>query len=102
MRMDRNLGTADLHAALDALGRISEVVAGGDFARHAELRIDAFEARVQACVESLRPHLGNLCSLGRDIEGARASWGVPGCCRLAPALTCREREVMAWLCSGKT
>jgi DNA-binding CsgD family transcriptional regulator len=52
-----------------------------------------FSDRDRACLESIRPHLGNLYRLSDEIEGARSS-GVP--------LTAREREVLHWLGGGKT
>jgi DNA-binding CsgD family transcriptional regulator len=55
-----------------------------------------FSDRDRACVESIRPHLGNLYRLTRAVEGPQAAWGVPS------ALTAREREVLQWLSGGKT
>jgi DNA-binding CsgD family transcriptional regulator len=64
-----------------------------------------FSDRDRACLESIRPHLGNLYRLTRATEGTRAPWGVPspdrpdgGDARLTP----REREVLQWLAGGKT
>lgn len=63
-----------------------------------------FSERERARVEVIRPHLGNLFRLSREMAGARSAWGVPpvaappgDCC-----LTEREREVMGWLAGGKT
>ena len=63
-----------------------------------------FSDRDRACLESIRPHLGNLFRLSREIEGARASWGVPSAstARVDAPLTGREREVLQWLAGGKT
>jgi len=66
---------------------------GRDFSEHDRDRL-----------ESIRPLLGNLFRLGRELEGARAAWGVPspaGSPRVVP-LTPREREVLHWLAGGKT
>ena len=63
-----------------------------------------FAERDRACVETIRPHLGMLYRLSREMDGARAAWGVPpaGQAPGAEALTEREREVLQWLSSGKT
>src|SRR5260221_6487071 len=64
-----------------------------------------FSDRDRACLESIRPHLGNLYRLGQEIEGPRAAWGVPSAHPAAVAdmpLTAREREVLHWLGGGKT
>ena len=64
-----------------------------------------FSDRDRACLESIRPHLGNLYRLSDEIEGPRAAWGVPPPARGALAevpLTAREREVLRWLAGGKT
>ena len=63
-----------------------------------------FSERDRACVESIRPHLGNLFRLERRIQLARAAWGVPPAAnaRDLEELTAREREVIGWLASGKT
>ncbi len=64
-----------------------------------------FSDRDRACLESIRPHLGNLYRLGQEIEGPRAAWGVPSAQPAAAAdmpLTAREREVLHWLSGGKT
>ena len=55
-----------------------------------------FSDRDRACLEAIRPHLGNLYRLTRATQGPRAAWGVPG------QLTAREREVLEWLSGGKT
>ncbi|MGZ5104084.1 MAG: helix-turn-helix transcriptional regulator [Usitatibacter sp.] len=64
-----------------------------------------FSDRDRACLESIRPHLGHLFRLSRELEGARAAWGVPPpgqeSIRDVP-LTAREREVLGWLAGGKT
>jgi DNA-binding CsgD family transcriptional regulator len=55
-------------------------------------------------LESIRPLLGNLFRLGRELESARAAWGVPAPddnSKVAP-LTPRERDVLHWLAAGKT
>lgn len=56
-------------------------------------------------IESIRPLLGNLFRLTREIEGARAAWGVPSAGsaggRELP-VTARERDVLYWLGAGKT
>jgi DNA-binding CsgD family transcriptional regulator len=64
-----------------------------------------FSDRDRACLESIRPHLGNLYRLSREIEGPRAAWGVPSSQPQVPSdlpLTAREREVLHWLGGGKT
>jgi DNA-binding CsgD family transcriptional regulator len=64
-----------------------------------------FSDRDRACLESIRPHLGNLYRLTREIEGPRAAWGVPSAeprSASGPPLTGREREVLHWLGGGKT
>jgi DNA-binding CsgD family transcriptional regulator len=64
-----------------------------------------FSDRDRSCLESIRPHLGNLFRLSGAIEGPRAAWGVPPAQSPAPidaCLTAREREVLHWLGGGKT
>ena len=64
-----------------------------------------FSDRDRACLESIRPHLGDLYRLSGELEGPRASWGVPSSLQRAPLdprLTEREREVLDWLGAGKT
>ena len=62
-----------------------------------------FSDRDAACMEAIRPHLGNLFRLSRELESARAAWGVPAVKGAAlPGLTQREREVLAWVRGGKT
>jgi DNA-binding CsgD family transcriptional regulator len=64
-----------------------------------------FSDRDRACLESIRPHLGSLFRLSREIEGPCAAWGVPAAPGPAPIdapLTAREREVLHWLGGGKT
>ena len=63
-----------------------------------------FSDRDVACLEAIRPHLGNLFRLSRELEGARAAWGAPAVTQepAAEALTPREREVLRWLAGGKT
>ena len=64
-----------------------------------------FSDRDRACLESIRPHLGNLYRLSRRLEGPRAAWGVPSArsnCAGGVPLTEREREVLHWLGGGKT
>ena len=64
-----------------------------------------FSDRDRACLESIRPHLGNLYRLSREIEGPRAAWGVPSSQPHVASelpLTAREREVLHWLGGGKT
>ena len=64
-----------------------------------------FGDRDRACMEAIRPHLGSLYRLSRDMDGARAAWGVPSAVQNPPGdhpLTTREREVLQWLSSGKT
>jgi DNA-binding CsgD family transcriptional regulator len=60
-----------------------------------------FSDRDRACLESIRPHLGDLYRLSGELEGARAAWGVPRP-PIDPRLTAREREVLDWLGAGKT
>jgi DNA-binding CsgD family transcriptional regulator len=64
-----------------------------------------FTERDCACLESIRPHLGDLYRLSGELESARAAWGVPSPAQRAPVdprLTAREREVLDWLAGGKT
>ena len=64
-----------------------------------------FSDRDRACLESIRPHLGNLFRMSRAIESARAAWGVPPESQSSledVPLTAREREVLHWLAGGKT
>ena len=62
-----------------------------------------FGDRDRECVDLIRPHLGNLFRASREIQAARTAWGVPAVGKPAgPELTPREREVLAWLASGKT
>jgi DNA-binding CsgD family transcriptional regulator len=64
-----------------------------------------FSDRDYACLEAIRPHLGNLYRLARVSETPRAAWGVPSpdsSARDDPRLTGREREVLDWLARGKT
>jgi DNA-binding CsgD family transcriptional regulator len=64
-----------------------------------------FSDRDRACLESIRPHLGNIFRMTRAIESARAAWGVPPLAQASiedMPLTSREREVLQWLSSGKT
>jgi DNA-binding CsgD family transcriptional regulator len=64
-----------------------------------------FSVRDRACLESIRPHLGDLYRLSGELESARAAWGVPSPAQRAPVdprLTAREREVLDWLAGGKT
>ena len=64
-----------------------------------------FADRDRACLETIRPHLGSLYRLGREMDGARAAWGAPPAVQNPPGnqpLTEREREVLRWLSSGKT
>jgi len=62
-----------------------------------------FSDRDCACLELMRPHLGNFYRLTRAMDEARAAptatasgWGAE------LALTAREREVLHWLAGGKT
>ena len=62
-----------------------------------------FDARDRACMESIRPHLGDLFRLSRAMDRARATQWAPSLSpACGPALTPREREVLAWLAGGKT
>jgi DNA-binding CsgD family transcriptional regulator len=63
-----------------------------------------FADRDRACMEAIRPHLGSLYRLSREMDTARAAWGVPPAVQNPPdqPLTAREREVLQWLSSGKT
>jgi DNA-binding CsgD family transcriptional regulator len=67
-----------------------------------------FSDRDRACVETIRPHLGDLYRMARALDDARAAWGVPSTpvspappCP-GPPLTDREQEVLRWLAGGKT
>jgi len=61
-----------------------------------------FSDRERACMELIRPHLGNLYRLTRALDSARsAAISLPGYGSDLP-LTLREREVMHWLAGGKT
>ena len=79
------LDSMELRAALETLGMVCLVLnrIGRDFSD-----------RDREC----------LFRLSREIESARASWGVPAIppCPCEAALTGREREVLRWLASGKT
>jgi len=62
-----------------------------------------FSDRDRACLELIRPHLGNFYRLTRAMDQARTApafaasgWGAER------ALTTREREVLHWLAGGKT
>jgi DNA-binding CsgD family transcriptional regulator len=59
-----------------------------------------FSERERDCLELIRAHLGNLFRVGREMEGARAAWGVPAAG--AVPLTAREHQVLSWLCAAKT
>jgi DNA-binding CsgD family transcriptional regulator len=64
-----------------------------------------FSDRDRACLEVIRPHLGHLFRLGRELRDARAAWGAPpagGPAEATSLLTSREREVLNWLRGGKT
>jgi len=64
-----------------------------------------FADRDRACMEAIRPHLGTLYRLSREMDGARAAWGMPSGARNPPGgepLTARERDVLRWLANGKT
>jgi len=61
-----------------------------------------FSDREQAWLEAMRPHLANLYRLSRELDGARAAWGVPSAAAAPLPLTAREREVLDWLAGGKT
>ena len=59
-----------------------------------------FSDRDRACLELIRPHLGNFYRLTRAMDNVRTAplpQAGPGL-RLSP----REREVMQWLATGKT
>jgi len=59
-----------------------------------------FSDRDRACLEVMRPHLGNLYRLTRALDEARNRTLPCGTTDLP--LTCREHEVMRWLAAGKT
>ena len=59
-----------------------------------------FSDRDRACLEVMRPHLGNLYRLTRALDEAR-NRALP-CGSADLPLTCREHEVMRWLAAGKT
>jgi DNA-binding CsgD family transcriptional regulator len=62
-----------------------------------------FSDRDRDCLEAIRPHLGNLYRLTRNVGSPRAAWGVPRAMRIrCELLTAREREVLQWLAGGKT
>jgi DNA-binding CsgD family transcriptional regulator len=60
-----------------------------------------FSDRDRACLDLIRPHLGNFFRLTRAIDSARTA---PSTRSTAadPPLTAREREVLHWLAGGKT
>jgi DNA-binding CsgD family transcriptional regulator len=61
-----------------------------------------FSDRDLACLETIRPHLGQLFRLSRELRGARSAWGMPPHKAADAKLTAREREVLQWLSGGKT
>jgi len=64
-----------------------------------------FSDRDRACLELIRPHLGNFYRLTRAMDSARTAPAAASNA-LGPApdlpLTAREREVLRWLAGGKT
>jgi DNA-binding CsgD family transcriptional regulator len=67
--------------------------------------LEAVQAN-RECLEAIRPYLGDLLRMAREMDQARAAWGVPPAGGTAspsePPLTPREREVLRWLAGGKT
>lgn len=64
-----------------------------------------FSDRDRARLEAIRPHLGNLYRLTRELDGPRVAWGMPSSpagATMQERLTAREREVLRWLAGGKT
>jgi DNA-binding CsgD family transcriptional regulator len=64
-----------------------------------------FTDRDRACAEAIRPLLGDLYRMARQLDSARAAWGVPqgaGQGASGPPFTAREGEVLQWLAAGKT
>jgi DNA-binding CsgD family transcriptional regulator len=64
-----------------------------------------FSDRDRACLELIRPHLGNFYRLTRAMDSARtAPAAAPNALDRASdlPLTAREREVLHWLAGGKT
>jgi DNA-binding CsgD family transcriptional regulator len=64
-----------------------------------------FSERDRACLELLRPHLGNLYRLTRALDDARSAQAPAALALDTPKelpLTAREREVLQWLAGGKT
>lgn len=95
------IGRTDLEplGAGYALGAIESLALAG--VATLKRLVASFDERDRACMEAIRPHLGELYRVTRAIDDARAAWGVPAP-RLAPELTAREREVLNWLSGGKT
>jgi DNA-binding CsgD family transcriptional regulator len=62
----------------------------------------AFSDRDRACLELMRPHLGNFYRLTRAMDNARANPVVEHEPAPELPLTAREREVLHWLAGGKT
>jgi len=63
-----------------------------------------FSDRDRACLELMRPHLGNFYRLTRAMDEARSAPAAPAASGWGAelALTTREREVLHWLAGGKT
>ena len=60
-----------------------------------------FSDRDRACLELIRPHLGNFYRLTRAMDSARTA-PVQDAAAAGLLLTQREREVLQWLAGGKT
>jgi DNA-binding CsgD family transcriptional regulator len=61
-----------------------------------------FSDRERACMELIRPHLGNFYRLTRALDSARSAPIVRNGSAPELRLSTREREVMHWLAGGKT
>jgi DNA-binding CsgD family transcriptional regulator len=97
--MLQSLVSSDLRSALDILARIS-ARAHALVSSALEGPEPGFSDRDRASIEAIRPQLGDLFRMSRELAGACAAWGVPA--QDEAALTHRECEVIEWLAAGKT
>src|SRR5438874_2187557 len=96
------LSRNDLHAALDTLGTISESASGdGHFARHGVSALGRLVASDLTTLSVCNLETGHRTVVS-DVAGA--AWGVPPAAGTAAqaSLTVRERDVLGWVCAGKT